>query len=76
MKKLIGIFVIFIAVIGGVGVHFVMNPQLDKFVLVENVEALTESDVTDHYWCCGHTDTCAKGDNLIIKGKFQSVPCQ
>ena len=41
-----------------------------------NVEALadTESSV-DHYWCCGNTGTCVKGDNFEIKGEFQSSPC-
>lgn len=45
-------------------------------LIVENVEALTEVEQTDHYWCCGNTEVCAKGDNLTIRGKLSTTPCE
>lgn len=77
MKKYVGMFIVCIAIIGGMASMNSYNSHLGKSVLVENVEALSQDEtVTDHYWCCGHTGTCAKGDNLVIIGKFSTAPCQ
>ena len=46
-------------------------------VFMKNIEALAANvGGTDHYWCCGNVDTCVKGDNFVIKGKFQNKPCE
>lgn len=44
-------------------------------LIIENVEALSQNEQTDHYWCCGNTDICAKGDKAVIKGKLSDKPC-
>ena len=50
--------------------------DLTKLAL-ENSEALANSESeTDHYWCCGNTDTCASGPGYEIKGKLQDKPCK
>lgn len=42
-----------------------------------NVEALASGEGSNryHFWCCGNTDICAKGDNVDIHGKLSRVPC-
>lgn len=44
-------------------------------LIIENTEALSQNEQTDHYWCCGHTKTCVKGDNAVIKGQLSDKPC-
>lgn len=47
-------------------------------VYLMNIEALAADgeSVTDHYWCCGTTNDCAKGDNATIKGTISKKPCK
>lgn len=45
-------------------------------LLLQNVEALTQSEDVDHYWCCGNTGVCGRGPNLIIKGTLSAEPCK
>lgn len=45
-------------------------------LLMQNVEALTQSEDVDHYWCCGNTGVCGRGPNLIIKGTLSTEPCK
>lgn len=55
---------------------FINKESNSSSLLLENVEALSQSEEVDHYWCCGHTGVCAQGDKLTIKGTFTSEPCK
>lgn len=47
-------------------------------IIFENIEALAmdvENNNT-HVWCCGNTETCIKGENFKINGKYQLTPCK
>lgn len=78
MKKLFFIGICLVVIMGGYLAHKGMesNLKVSKLVL-SNIEALAmdETDTKD-YWCCGNTDTCVKGTNFEIKGKFQETPCK
>ncbi len=49
--------------------------QLSSIYLI-NVEALSNGESVDHYWCCGLTEDCAIGENVVIKGRFSEKPCE
>lgn len=73
-------FLIICSIITVTSFLFVNNNKDNKLDLtklaLENIEALANNESgTDHYWCCGNTDTCASGPGYEIKGKFQDKPC-
>lgn len=78
MKKQIFIGVFIFLIIGGYVMQKKMNDGANVSTLIlNNIEALAmgETDTKD-YWCCGNTDTCVKGPDFEIKGKFQETPCK
>lgn len=74
-------FLIICSTITLISFLYVNNNNEDKELdftklALENIEALANNESgTDHYWCCGNTDTCASGPGYEIKGKFKDKPC-
>ena len=78
MKKNIlkATFVAAFALIAGFNVYNAQKSDVMSDLALANVEALASGeDNRYHFWCCGNTDICAKGDNIDIHGKLSKTPC-
>jgi len=64
------------ALIAGMNVYNARKPETMSDLALANVEALASSeDGKYHFWCCGNTDICAKGDDIDIHGRLSTTPC-
>ena len=65
-----------LALFAGYNVYSSQKSDVMSDLALANVEALASGEDGDryHFWCCGNTDICAKGDNIDIHGKLSTTP--